>query len=142
MVGDDAVDLFRHGAVAASQAGLDVGDRLQELGGDERGRNGGVDIAVDQHPVGRVGFDDRLDALHNLGGLGGVGPGTDAEVRVGSRQVELVEEDARHLLVIVLAGVYELLFGSAGRESAVDRSRFHEIGACSDDVKNPHQFVP
>ncbi len=47
-VGDDAVDLFRHGAVEAAQAGLDMHDVDAQFLGDQRRRGGGVHVADDE----------------------------------------------------------------------------------------------
>ena len=48
-----------------------------------------------------------LDADERFRRLLGVRPGADAEELVRRRQVELGEEDVRHLLVVVLARVHE-----------------------------------
>src|SRR5271166_6567596 len=40
LVGEQAVDFFRHGAVAGAQSGLDVADGYSELGANQRGRDG------------------------------------------------------------------------------------------------------
>jgi hypothetical protein len=46
-IGDDPVHLFGHRPIEAPQAGLDVGDRHLELGRDDGGRKGRIDVAVD-----------------------------------------------------------------------------------------------
>ena len=72
-VGDDPVDLLGHRAVEAAQPRLDVGERHQRLGGDQRSGQGRVDVAGDDHQVGPLGLDQRLEALDHPGGLLRVG---------------------------------------------------------------------
>ncbi len=85
-----------------------------ELGGGQRAGQGGVRVAVDQDPVRLLLEQHLLEPLQHLRGLPAVRGGADAEVIVGRRQVELVEEDIGELLVVVLAGVDEhLLMGAA-----------------------------
>jgi len=85
VVGDDAVDLLRHRAVEAAQAGLDVGEGQVQLGRGERAGQRRVGVAEDDHPVGRLLLEHRLQALQHLSGLASVRPGADAEVVVGLR---------------------------------------------------------
>ena len=63
-VGDDPVDLLGHRQVEAAQAGLDVGDRDPHLDRGQRRRQGRVDVAGDDHQVGRLLDQDRLQPLH------------------------------------------------------------------------------
>jgi hypothetical protein len=101
-VGQDAVDLLRHGAVEASQARFNVGDRDVELGGGDRGGHRGVDVAAavlggfHKHP---------FHADHDFHGLVGMGAGADAECDVRATDAEVGEEDVGEVLVVVLAGV-------------------------------------
>ena len=105
LVGDDPVDLLGHRAVEAAQARLDVGDRDPHLRRGQRRRQGRVDVAGDEHQVGRLVDQDRLEALHHPRRLLGVAARADLEHVVGRRHPELLEEDLRHQPVVVLAGV-------------------------------------
>ena len=51
-VGQNAIDLFGHGAVEAAEPGFDVGHADAELHGGERDRDGGIDVADDEDEVG------------------------------------------------------------------------------------------
>ena len=55
--------------------------------------------------------DERFERHHHARGLLGVRARTDAEVFVGRADVELVEEDLAHRLVVVLAGVHQHRLG-------------------------------
>ena len=65
---------------------------------------------------------------HHLGGLLGVGARADAQVDVGRRQPELVEEHVGHRLVVVLAGVHqhagECAAGARARETGATFMKF------------------
>ena len=137
MVGQDAVDLLGHAPVERAQAGLDVGDRDVQLGGREGAGERRVGVAVDEQPVRLPGDELALDPGQHLAGLGAVGPGADLEVDVRIGDAELVEEDARHLVVVVLAGVKKRL-AVAPPKDAGDRPGFDELGACADDGQDVH----
>jgi hypothetical protein len=68
-----------------------------------------------------------------------VGPGADAEVVVGLRYGELLEEDLRHAVVIVLAGVDEDLLVNLA-ELPRDRSALDELRPGADDRDNLHGY--
>jgi hypothetical protein len=106
-VGQDAVDLLRHGAVEAAQAGLDVHQRHLELGRHQPAGDGRVHVADDEHGVRPLFQHDRLETLHDHRGLGGVGAAADLEVDVGPGDVQVVEERLAHLVVVVLAGMHQ-----------------------------------
>lgn len=68
---------------------------------------GGVHVADQQH-VGRfVAQTDLFKSLHDLGGLFGMGQGTDLQVDVRYRDAEVVKEELRLFFIIVLAGMHE-----------------------------------
>ncbi len=106
-VGDEAVDLLRHVADEAAQARLDVRDGDAEFGGGERAGERAVGVAVDDDGVGRFALHHRLKSLEHLRRLARVRAGADAEVVVGLRQRQLLEEDVGHAGIVMLAGVHE-----------------------------------
>ena len=107
VIAEAAVDLLRHEEVVAAEAGLDVGDRVVLLRGDEGAGERRVDVADDDHDVpGRSGG-AQARRRHDPRRLLGVRSRADAEVGVRLRQPELREEDVRELGVVVLAGVEE-----------------------------------
>jgi hypothetical protein len=117
LVGEHAVDLFRHAAVVAPQAGLDVDHLHPALGSDQGAGDGGVDVADHQHRLRPDLVEHRLEALHHLGGLHRVAAGADFEVMVGARDAEIGEEAVAHRRVVMLAGMQQL-GGDAGISSA------------------------
>ncbi len=62
--------------------------------------------------------------------------------RSGARQVQVAEEDRRHGVVVVLAGVDEALVDAAGSQCADDRRGLHEVGPGADDVCYGSSHVP
>ena len=69
MIGEDPVDLFRHGAIAGAQPGLHMRDPDAQLAGDQRTCERRVDVAGHDHPIGPEVQQHRLEPLHDLGGL-------------------------------------------------------------------------
>ena len=61
----------------------------------------------------------------------------DAELPLGRRHVELLDEDPRQLVVVVLAGVDEHLVVSLA-QTARDGGRLHELGPVANDGEYPH----
>ena len=79
--------------------------RDPQLRRGQRRRQGRVDVAGDDHQVGPLLEQDRLEALHRPRRLLRVAARADLEHVVGRRHAELLEEDLRHQPVVVLAGV-------------------------------------
>jgi hypothetical protein len=136
-VGEDAVDLFGHGAVEAAEAGFDVGDANAEFDSSEGDGDGGIDVPDDENEMGLVLEKHGFDALKDFGRLGGVGAGTDLEIDVRRGDAHLLEEDVGEFFVVVLARVDEdgLDLGMA-LHFAHEGSDFGEVGARSDDIED------
>ena len=78
--------------------------------------------------------DDRLEALHHARGLHGVRARADLQHAVGRADPELVEEDLRHRLVVVLAGVHEqVLEARPALDLGDDGRHLDEVRPGSDD---------
>ena len=105
----DAVELLRHRAVVRAHPGLDVRDRHARLRARQRARHRRVRVAVDEQHVGALGLDQRLQRGEHARGLPGVRAAAEIEPVLRPRQRQLVEEHARELVVVVLAGVDEHL---------------------------------
>ena len=86
-----------------------MGDGYVQLRSHQRARQRRVGVAVDDQPVGAVVERDRLDAREHGGRLRAMGTGTHLEVAVRRRDRELAEEQVRHRVVVVLAGVQQKL---------------------------------
>ena len=88
-----------------AQAGFDMGHGDMELGGGQRAGNCGVGVTVDEYPVGLFLLNERFDAFEHAAGHGAMAETGDAELMIRAGDVELAEEDVRHVGVEVLAGV-------------------------------------
>lgn len=136
LVGEHAVDLFRHPPVIAAQPGLDVHDRHALLHRHQRAGERRIDVADDDDAARPVLVQRRLEAFHHLGGLHRMAAGADLEVQVGLRQLEVGEQAVAHARVVVLAGMHQqrrqrrLVRG----QRTQDRRDLHEIGPRADDA--------
>src|ERR1700722_14247934 len=108
-IGDHAVDFFRHGAIEGTQSRLNVSDGYGNLGANQRCGDRGIYIAVNENDIRLVRQKSRLEALHDLGGLGGMAAGAYSEFHIGFGDFQLREEYVGHVAVIVLAGMNERL---------------------------------
>ena len=133
-VGDEPVDLFWHRAIERAQTGLDVCNRYADLGGDNSAGHRRVHIADDDDRVDGRCLQPCLERGHDSTGLHGVTATADAEVDVGIRKTQQLEEAARHRCVVVLAGVHEECLDTACGSGAQDRGHLHEVrtSACDD----------
>jgi hypothetical protein len=132
VVGEDAVDLLGHRAIEGAHPGLDVGDRHVGLGGRKPAGERRVRVAVDEDEVGLLDGDERTERGEHPRRLIGVRAAVDAELALGPRHAELVDEDRRELVVVVLAGVDEQLV-VLGAQQARDGGRLDELRAVPDD---------
>ena len=137
-IGNEAVDLFGHAHVAATQARLHVGHRNVELLGVDGASQCGVHVTHHQHAVGAGLLADLFKGHHDLGSLSRVTAAAGVEVVVGLGDTQLVEEDVAHLPVVVLAGVDDLELEAVGTglQRAHDGRDLHEIGARTGDEVN------
>src|SRR5690348_8382547 len=104
----------------------------------ERPGEGRVRVAVHQEPVGPLLDRDRLDAFEHRGRLRTVRSRADAEIYVGCRQSQLREEQFRHRLVVMLAGVdQELVMAIPHR--ARDWPGLDELRPGAEHGEDPHR---
>lgn len=145
-VGDETVEFLWHAAVEAAQTSLDVGDGNAELGGDQGAGDGGIHISDDDDPIRFFTQADGFESEHDVGGLHGVGAGANFEMVVGSGNAEFIEENARHLFIVMLAGVDEAALdraaaaiagGVVSLDRVDDRRDFHKVRA---SAGNKDQF--
>jgi hypothetical protein len=141
-IGDEAVHFLGHGAVAGAEASLDVSERNEPFCRHERGRHRRVDVTDHEDEVGALLFDHAVELDHHPGGLFAVACRPDAERDIGARHAELLEEDLRHGLVVVLLGVNEERL-QAGRlpEGLDDRGHLHEVRPGPDDAGDLHASI-
>ena len=118
-----------------------MGDRDLHLRRGQRRRQGRVDVARDDHQVGPLLGQHRLEPLHHPRRLLGVAAGADLEHVVGRGHAQLLEEDLRHQPVVVLAGVDDRVpsLGQSRPQSADHRRRLDEVGPGPDHVDDAHR---
>ncbi len=81
--------------------------------------------------------------LHHLGGLNGMGTGADAKIDIGTRNLELLEEQLRHFLIVMLPGMDQISINVASALNLPhDRRDLHEIGASPADSQDFHFIFP
>jgi hypothetical protein len=138
VVGEDAVVLLRHAPVEGAQAGLQVGDRQVHLHGGQRAGDGGVGVAVDEHPVGLLAVQHRVERREHRAGLHAVAAGADAEVDVGVRDAEAGEEDVGEVRVVMLPGVHDDVLVLSPGEGRGDGRELHQLRTGPDDADDFH----
>ncbi len=138
VVGQHPVVLLRHPAVERAQPGFEVRHRQVQLHRAQGAGDGGVGVAVDEHPVRPVPLEHRLEAREHRAGLRAVSARTDGEVLVRLRDAEPGEEHPGHVLVVVLAGVHDDVLMAGRGDGPGDGGEFDELGARSDDADDPH----
>ncbi len=137
-VGDAPVDLLGHRRVEGAQAGLHVRHRDEQLGADERRRQRGVDVAVDDDAVRRSGPGRLCLERHSSAAVWAAWlPEPTPEVQVRLGQAELLEEDVGQAAVVVLAGVDEALLDARRPERGDDGRGLDEVRPRADDVDEP-----
>ena len=128
----DAVPFLRHREVAAPQAGLDVRERNPLRDRGTRAGERRVRVAVDEHPVGTLALHRMTDVRLHRVRIGGVA--LEPVVRLGKS--ELVEEDLRELVVVVLARMQHDLLDACVAKRERHRRRLHELRAVAHDGEN------
>lgn len=133
VVGEDAIDFLGHAAIEGAETGFDMGDGNVEFYGGEGSGESGIGVAIDEDEIGLVLREDLLDGFEHFAGLGAVGAGTDAEIVIGRGDLQLFEENAGHVVVVMLARVDEDFLDAGGAECSADDGSFDELRARSDD---------
>jgi hypothetical protein len=109
--------------------------------GRDRAGHGAVHVSDDKAQVAALPQEQALVPDHDSGALLGLGATPHFEVDVGRRDAELIEEPARHHVVIVLTRVHQSMPNDAAKAPPTndlgDDGRYlHEVGACADDHVN------
>ena len=139
-VGDDAVDLLGHAHVERAQPGLDVRERARcSLAAASAAGERRVGVAVDEHRVGPPIEDGALDAdQHRAPSARRASPSRRSSRTSGSAEAELLVEDARELVVVVLARVGDDELDVLG-ELGVQRRGLDELGPVAGDGEQAHR---
>ena len=135
-IGDRAIHLLGHRPVARAQAGLDVPTVDPRLRAHDRRGHRAVHVAHDQHRARPHGTEESFQPHHHCAGLLRVRARADSQIDRGSRHTEILEEDLRHRLVVVLPRVYNGVRDPRSLERGMDRRRLHEIRPRPDDRVN------
>ena len=109
VVHEHPVNFFWHAFVVGPQTSLHMRDRYPKLRRTECGGKSRIGVAVDNQHRRPIGQQNRLDLLKHPPGLQTVGAGSDAEVNARGSDVEMMEEDVGHRLVIVLPSVNQAI---------------------------------
>jgi len=125
-IGEDAVDLLRHAAIEAAQARLDVGHCDVQLGGGQSPGQGGIGVAVDQHQIRFLCVQQSFDGHQHLRSLFAVRSGTNLQVHIGLGNPQFIKKKLRHIGIVVLAGVHEVL-AMPGSQLRRDRCGLDEL---------------
>ena len=104
-------------------------------------RNSGVGIAVQHYGVECLVFEHLFDTCNHLGGLYAVFAAASIEVEVWTRYAHFVEEDGRHIGVVMLPCMQYLLFYPV-RETVIYSPRqcccLYYLRTCPDDSEYLH----
>jgi len=148
MIRCDTIEFFRHSAVEAAQTRLNVGHANLKLGRRQRSGYGGVGIAIHDDRVWFSLLQDRLDPFKHSRGLGTVRSGSHREIEVRLWKRQLLEEDFRHLRVLVLPGVEKLMSDTlAGLASTIvaangrhNHCSLNKLRTSPNDGKKLHRY--
>ena len=139
LIGEQAIDFLRHGAVKGTQSGFDVTDAKSEFRAHQGCGQRRIHIAVNQHQVGTLADNHILKSLHNLRCLLGVTSRTDLQIHIGSGNAKLLKKNLGHVEIVVLTRMHYNLANCRPRsERAMHGRGFHEVGAGPHDVENFH----
>ena len=141
MVGEDSVELLGHRPVERAHARLDMRQRHPRLRRGQGARERRVRVPVDEDELRPRFREDGLQRRQHPRGLRRVRAGPDPELDVRRGHPELLEEHARHLVVVVLSGVDErlvvVLAQSARDGGGLDELRPIADNACDSDSHRP-----
>ena len=138
VVGEHAVVLLGHGPVERAQPGLQVRDRQVQLHRGQGAGQGGVGVAVDQHPVGSVLEQDLVHPGQDRARLCAVAGRADLEVHVRVRDPEVGEEDVGEHRVVVLSGVHDDVLHPTLTTGVGHRGQLDELRTGTDHAQDLH----
>ena len=114
-------------------------DAYAELSGDQCGRYGGVDIAIDKHPIRRLAPEDGFNRQHDTGRDLRLRATVDIQEVIRLRHLQGIEEHSRHVRIKMLSGMnQQLLYPGPRFKCPKHWRRFHKIGPCTHYVKYFH----
>ena len=141
VVGENSVVLLGHATVEGTQPGFQMGHRQVHLHRREGAGNGRIGVAVNEHPVWVHVLKHRIKLLEHPAGHDAVGAASYTKMQVRVRDPELDEEGIRHVDVVMLPGMDDLVVDPLGRESLSHRGQFHELGTSPDDTHDAHDAI-
>ena len=109
MIGQNPVDLFRHGLVEAAQTGFDMHHRNMQLAGCQRSGQCRIGIAIDYQIVRTLIQQYLFYFDKHLSGHGAMCRLSAVQLPGRTCYSHFREEDTTHVLVVMLSGVDQLL---------------------------------
>ncbi len=97
---------------------------------------GALAVDVMTHPQFRRQKKEALDADHDRGRLLGMRSRADLEIDDRLRHAQILEEDFGHALVVMLAGVDDLVVDAGRTKGLVNGSGLHEVRPRANDGDN------
>src|SRR3972149_10351078 len=137
MIGYHPVDFFWHPPVEAAKTRLDMGHWNMKLCCRQSPGERRVGVPVNHDVVWLFFQQYYLNPLQHLGRLGPMRARANAEVVIGFRDVQLMEEHLAHVTVVVLPGMDQELSGNVS-ELPRDRSTFDKLWARPNNGSNLH----
>ena len=140
-VREHAVNLFGHGWVMRPQAGFDMRHGYLQLGSRQRPGQRGVGVAVHQHPIGLFLLNQRFDVLQHAPGHRAVAKAGNAKIMMRLGDVQLLEEDVRHIGIEMLPGMNDDLFDVIARlDGTADGGGLNELRTGAEDGEDFHRL--
>ena len=105
----------------------DIDDGTCSLAAAKAPGERGVGVAIDDHGVEPAAHKAFLDGSQHPAGLHAMPARADVQVHVGVAEVQIAKELAAHVVVVMLAGMYQGLDVAPLAEFAAERRRLHEL---------------
>jgi hypothetical protein len=106
MVGDNAIQFLRHFSIETSQSSLNMGHGDMQFGRRQSTGKGCIGITVNQDHIRRFLQKNSFDTFQHLTGHGSMREAVDFKLVVWTRNLQLAKKHLTHVIVEMLAGVY------------------------------------
>jgi hypothetical protein len=113
----------------------------QQFCRNQRGRDRRVHIAIDEHPVGALSLENRLNPFHHARRLHSLRSGAHFQVDTGTGDFEVGEKGIRQRFVVVLSGMDNHLHQPRAPRRSVHRGELGEVRPSTDNVNEFHRIT-
>ena len=127
--------------IAAAATSLDVRDRKLAARRQQRSRKSRIRVAVDDDPIGLLRAENWFHAGEHTGQLRAMRTGTDTEVVPGRGDIHLVKEQGGDFVIVMLAGLNDLMVDFVAGALAIvfgngaaDGAELHEMRTRSNNA--------